>query len=67
MTKCFTLTNQNGSKLSVSKSVLNKKQKSYDVMVNNGKDNIWYKVGIIKDIDKLNEVFNLYSKEIRCL
>lgn len=58
MTKGFTLTNQNGSKLSVSKSVLNKKQKSYDVMVNNGKDNIWYKVGIIKDIDKLNEVFN---------
>lgn len=57
MTKCFTLTNQNGSKLSVSKSVLNKKQKSYDVMVNNGKDNIWYKVGIIKDINKLNEVF----------
>lgn len=56
MTKGFTLTNQNGSKLSVSKSVLNKKQKSYDVMVNNGKDNIWYKVGIIKDIDKLKEV-----------
>ena len=58
MTKGFTLTNQIGSKLSVSKSVLNKKQKSYDVMVNNGKDNIWYKVGIIKDIDKLKEVFN---------
>lgn len=58
MTKGFTLTNQNGSKLSVSKSVINKNQKSYDVMVNNGKNNIWYKVGIIKDIDKLNEVFN---------
>lgn len=58
MTKGFTLTNQNGSKLTVSKSVINKNQKSYDVMVNNGKDNIWYKVGIIRDIDKLNEVFN---------
>lgn len=58
MTKGFTLTNQNGSKLSISKSVINKNQKSYDVMVNNGKDNIWYKVGIIRDIDKLNEVFN---------
>ena len=58
MTKGFTLTNQNGSKLSVSKSVINKNQKSYDVLVNNGKDNIWYKIGIIKDIDKLNEVFN---------
>lgn len=58
MTKGFTLTNQNGSKLSVSKSIINAKQKSYDVMVNNGKDNIWYKVGIIRDMDKLNEVFN---------
>ena len=58
MTKGFTITNQNGSKLSVSKSIINTKQKSYDVMVNNGKDNIWYKVGIIRDIDKLNEVFN---------
>lgn len=58
MTKGFTLTNQNGSKLSVNKSVINKNQKAYDVMVNNGKDNIWYKVGIIRDIDKLNEVFN---------
>lgn len=58
MTKGFTLTNQNGSKLTVTKSFANKKQKSYDVMVNDGKNNIWYKVGIIKDIDKLNEVFN---------
>lgn len=58
MTKGFILINQNGSKLSVSKSVINAKQKSYDVLVNNGKDNIFYKVGIIKDIDKLNEVFN---------
>lgn len=58
MSKGFTLTSYNGSKLSISKSVINTKQKSYDVLVNNGKDNIWYKVGIIRDIDKLNEVFN---------
>lgn len=58
MNKGFTLTSYNGSKLSISKSVINTKQKSYDVLVNNGKDNIWYKVGIIRDIDKLNEVFN---------
>ena len=58
MNKGFTLTSSNGSKLSISKSVINTKQKSYDVLVNNGKDNIWYKVGIIRDIDKLNEVFN---------
>lgn len=58
MNKGFTLTAYNGSKLSISKSVINTKQKSYDILVNNGKDNIWYKVGIIRDIDKLNEVFN---------
>ena len=58
MNKGFTLKSHNGSRLSVSKSVINTKQKSYDVLVNNGKDNIWYKVGVIRDIDKLNEVFN---------
>lgn len=58
MNKGFTLTSHNGSKLSISQSVINTKQKSYDILINNGKDNIWYKVGIIRDIDKLNEVFN---------
>lgn len=58
MNKGFTLTSYNGSRLSISKSIINTRQKSYDVLVNNGKDNIWYKVGIIRDIDKLNEVFN---------
>lgn len=58
MNKDFTLISHNSGKLSISKSVINTKQKSYDVLVNNGKDNIWYKVGIIRDIDKLNEVFN---------
>lgn len=58
MSKGFTLASYNGSRLSISKSIINTKQKSYDVLVNNGKDNIWYKVGIIRDIDKLNEVFN---------
>ena len=58
MSKGFTIISRNGSKLSISKSVINTKQKSYDVLVNNGKDNIWYKVGIIRDIDKLNRIFN---------
>lgn len=45
------ITSPNGSKLSFGKSVFNKKQKSYDIMYNDGKDNCWYKIGIIRDID----------------
>ena len=33
-------------------------QKSYDVMLNNGKDNCFYKVGNITNIDMINEVLN---------
>lgn len=56
--KGFILTNQlNGSQLWITE-VHNPKQKSYDVLVSNGKENVWYKVGIIRDIDKLNEILN---------
>lgn len=33
-------------------------QKSYDLMLNNGKDNCFYKVGNITNIDMINEVLN---------
>lgn len=46
----------NGCRIDISPSVFNKKQKSYDVMVNNGKDNQWYKIGIIKDMDTLHKM-----------
>lgn len=56
--KGFTLTNQlNGSQLWITKAH-NPKQKSYEVLVSDGKQNVWYKVGIIRDIDKLNEILN---------
>ena len=35
---------------------LRKGQKSYDLMLNNGKDNCYYKVGNITDINSLYEV-----------
>ena len=35
---------------------IRKGQKSYDLMVNDGKDNCFYKVGTIKDIDTLREI-----------
>ena len=45
----------NGCVLAFQKSVFNKKQKSYDVMFNNGKDNCWYKIGIIRDMETLKK------------
>ena len=36
---------------------INPKQKSYDIMVNNGKDNNYYKIGILKDINSIEKVF----------
>lgn len=47
----------NGCRISIEKSVFNKKQKSMDVMINNGKDNNWYKIGIIKDVETLKQFF----------
>lgn len=49
------LKSSNGCMLAFEKSVFNKKQKSYDVMFNNGKDNCWYKIGIIRDIETLKK------------
>ena len=52
----FSLTMPNGYKLCFYNPI-NPKQKSYDIMVNNGKDNNYYKVGILKDIDSMEKVF----------
>ena len=53
--KGFQLTFPNGAVLGFW-SPLRKGQKSYDLMLNNGKDNCYYKVGNITDIDTINEV-----------
>lgn len=57
MNKGFTLTFPNKSKLSFSKSVINPKQKSYDILFNDGNNNCWYKIGIIRDMDTLNKIW----------
>lgn len=54
--KGFSLEFPNGYKLSFEKSVFNKKQKSYDVLINDGKNNCWYKIGLIKDINMLHKI-----------
>lgn len=56
-TKGFQLTFPNGAILGFWHP-LRKGQKSYDLMINNGKDNYFYKVGNITDIDLINEVLN---------
>lgn len=56
MSKGFQLRSDNGTKMEFTK--LNPKQKSYDVLVKADSDNCWYKVGIIRDIDRLRKVFN---------
>lgn len=53
--KGFQLTFPNGAVLGFW-SPLRKGQKSYDLMLSNGKDNCYYKVGNITDIDTINEV-----------
>lgn len=56
-TKGFQLTFPNGAILGFW-SPLRKGQKSYDLIINNGKDNCFYKVGNITDIDLINEALN---------
>ena len=56
-TKGFQLTFPNGAVLGFW-SPLRKGQKSYDLMIKNIKDNCFYKVGNITDIDLINEVLN---------
>lgn len=48
----------NGCRINIDKSWFDKRQKSYDVMINNGKDNCWYKIGIIRDIETLNKILS---------
>ena len=55
ISKGFQLTFPNGVILGFWKP-LQKGKKSYDLIINNGKDNIFYKVGNVTDIDKINEV-----------
>ena len=55
--KGFQLTFPNGTILGFWKP-LRKGQKSYDLMINNGKDNCFYKVGNITDIDMINKMLN---------
>lgn len=54
--KGFQLTFSNGTILGFWKSISNKKQKSYDLVISNGKDNCFHKVGTVKDIDSLKEI-----------
>lgn len=56
-TKGFQLTFPNGAILGFWHP-LRKGQKSYDLVINDGKDNYFYKVGNITDIDLINEVLN---------
>lgn len=53
--KGFQLTFPNGAILGFWKSFI-KNKKSYDLMLCNGKDNCYCKVGNITDIDLINEV-----------
>lgn len=55
MSKGFQLRSDNGTIISFTK--LNPKQKSYDLLIKTIYDDCWYKVGIIKDIDKLRKAF----------
>ena len=55
--KVFQLTFPNGTILGFQRP-LRKGQKSYDLMINNGKDNCFYKVGNITDIDMINKMLN---------
>ncbi len=52
----FSLQFSNGCTLSFERPFYNSKQKSYSILFNDGKDNVWYKVGLIKDISVLNKL-----------
>lgn len=63
ISKGFQLTFPNGVILGFWKS-LQKSKKSYDLMINNGKDNVFYKVGNITDIDKRETVIEKLEYEV---
>lgn len=65
MSSPFILISPNGTKLHICKSVFNKKQKSFDVMFNNGKDNNWYKIGTIKDLETFEKFMENNNVENR--
>lgn len=56
MDKGFQLRSDNGTIMEFTK--LNPKQKSYDILVKSDNDEYWHKIGIIRNIDKLRQVFN---------
>lgn len=56
MSKGFSLKSDNGTVIEFTK--LNPKSKSYDMLVKTDTDEYWYKVGIIRNIDKLRQAFN---------
>ena len=62
MNKGFSLTMPNGYKLCFY-SPVDKKKKSYDILVNNGKDNAYYKIGNLQDIDTMEKVFDWIGAE----
>lgn len=55
--KCFTLTFNTGQEIWVA-SPCDPRQKSYDLLVSSG-DNVYHKVGVVKDIDKLREILKI--------
>ena len=55
--KSFIMTFNTGQEIWVA-SPCNQKQKSYDLLVSSG-DNMYYKVGVVKDINKLREVLKI--------
>lgn len=56
MSKGFSLRSNDGTIIEFTK--LNQKSKSYDILVKINTDKCYYKVGIIRDIDKLRRAFN---------
>ena len=56
MSKGFSLKSDNGTIIEFIK--LNPKSKSYDMLVKTDTDECRYKVGIIRNIDKLRQAFN---------
>ena len=56
MSKGFSLKSDNGTVIEFTK--LNPNSKSYDMLVKTDTDEYWYKVGIIRNIDKLKQAFN---------
>lgn len=59
MSKGFSLRSDDGTIIEFTK--LNPKSKSYDMLVKTNTNECYYKVGIIRDIDKLRQAFNMIN------